>query len=604
MKGYKYIYFVIIVSLLGFTSCKDWLDLPSEKDFDSSTIFEDVGKVEMAVLGAYTSTFNAEQFYQFGMGNDEAFSTEGETNSKNQVSNFVYSPAVSPTSTYAAMYAGVEQANVILRNIPQMSTVDGAEKEKLDRLMGEAYAIRAMNMLQVVRHFGDVPYPRVPVVEMTDFSSSRVSRDTIYDGCIDDLQKAVELLPWKGESGAPVERISKNSALGILARTALYAAGYSLRWDLESYSSASVKLAQREDPARIQELYRIASDAAKEVIDRGENELIAYEDIFRDLVNGRYNKESMFEYGQKGANRNEARIGYTNGIFAHTQSFYKKSQPAMAAVPTYYFEFDEGDVRRDVTISNYAITDNSMHKMNTYANHTIGKFRINWKSDNGVSDAQRDINWIHLRYSDVLLMFAEAENELNNGPTPAAKEAYEEVRLRAFNGDASKIGVTPSSYDGFREAIIQERKLELGFEGWRRTDLVRWGILYEKLSETKQDILDLAAHNGKYSDVARFRAYKPSDAKEFNDPTVALDYLSFVNEPSNAERTSLEDQGYVILDMYSTDASFFANPFTSDSNWVKAIYRGLEKNKVELFPLNTSTIDNNPGLKGQQHPKF
>lgn len=604
MKGYKYIYFVIIVSLLGFTSCKDWLDLPSEKDFDSSTIFEDVGKVEMAVLGAYTSTFNAEQFYQFGMGNDEAFSTEGETNSKNQVSNFVYSPAVSPTSTYAAMYAGVEQANVILRNIPQMSTVDGAEKEKLDRLMGEAYAIRAMNMLQVVRHFGDVPYPRVPVVEMTDFSSSRVSRDTIYDGCIDDLQKAVELLPWKGESGAPVERISKNSALGILARTALYAAGYSLRWDLESYSSASVKLAQREDPARIQELYRIASDAAKEVIDRGENELIAYEDIFRDLVNGRYNKESMFEYGQKGANRNEARIGYTNGIFAHTQSFYKKSQPAMAAVPTYYFEFDEGDVRRDVTISNYAITDNSMHKMNTYANHTIGKFRINWKSDNGVSNAQRDINWIHLRYSDVLLMFAEAENELNNGPTPEAKEAYEEVRLRAFNGDASKIGVTPSSYDGFREAIIQERKLELGFEGWRRTDLVRWGILYEKLSETKQDILDLAAHNGKYSDVARFRAYKPSDAKEFNDPTVALDYLSFVNEPSNAERTSLEDQGYVILDMYSTDASFFANPFTSDSNWVKAIYRGLEKNKVELFPLNTSTIDNNPGLKGQQHPKF
>src|SRR5699024_3642017 len=448
----------------------------------------------------------------------------------------------------------------------------GAEKEKLDRLMGEAYAIRAMNMLQVVRHFGDVPYPRVPVVEMNDFSSARVSRDTIYDGCIDDLQKAVELLPWKGESGAPVERISKNSALGILARTALYAAGYSLRWDLESYSSASVKLAQREDPARIQELYRIASDAAKEVIDRGENELIAYEDIFRDLVNGRYNKESMFEYGQKGANRNEARIGYTNGIFAHTQSFYRKSQPAMAAVPTYYFEFDEGDVRRDVTISNYAITDNSMHKMNTYANHTIGKFRINWKSDNGVSDAQRDINWIHLRYSDVLLMFAEAENELNNGPTPADKEAYEEVRLRAFNGDASKIGVTPSSYDGFREAIIQERKLELGFEGWRRTDLVRWGVLYEKRSETKQHMLDLAAHRGKYSDVARFRAYKPSDAKEFNDPTVALDYLSFVNEPTNAERTSLEDQGYVILDMYSTDASFFANPFTSDSNWVKAIY--------------------------------
>ncbi|MBD1424699.1 RagB/SusD family nutrient uptake outer membrane protein [Sphingobacterium arenae] len=600
----KKIYIVIAGLLLGTTSCKDFLELPSEKDFDSSTIFEDVGKVEMAVLGAYTSTFNAELFYQFGMGNDEIFSTEGETNSKNQVSNYVYSPAVSPTSTYTTMYAGVEQANVLIRNIPLMTSADEAEQDKLNTLLGEAYAIRGMNMLHVVRHFGDVPYPTIPVVEMPNFSSSRVSRDTILDGCVRDLQQAIELLPWKGESGMPVERVSKNAAYGLLARIALYAAGYSLRWDLDSYAPGSVQLARRSDTQRIQELYEIARDACKAVVDRGENELIDYETIFRDLLNGKYNQESMFEYGQKGNDRNETRIGYTNGLFAHSQSFYNKSQPAMAALPTYYFEFEDGDVRRDVTISNYALTADSAHQMNTYANHMIGKFRVNWKADEGVAVNKRDINWIHLRYADVLLMYAEAENELNNGPTGVAVEMYEKVRLRAFQNDRSKIGETPTTYADFKNAIIQERKLELGFEGWRRTDLIRWGILYEKLTETKQEILDLANHTGKYTEVARYRAYQITDAKTFNDPTVALDFIPLENEPTPSEKEELESQGYTILDMYGSTAAFFNNRFTANEVWVKNIFRGLEKNKVELFPLSTNTIDANPGLRGQQHPLY
>ena len=604
MKKQTYIYAFMAGALLFASSCKDFLELPSEKDFDSSTIFEDVGKVEMAVMGAYTSTFNTEMYYQFGMGNDEAFSTEAETNSKNQVSNYVYSPAISPSSTYTAMYSGVEQVNVLLRNIPLMAGVTESEQKQLNQFMGEAYAIRAMNMLNVVRHFGDVPYPRVPVIEQEGFTSSRVSRDTILDGCIDDLQKAVELLPWKSESGLPVERISKNTAYGLLARTALYAAGYSLRWDLNSYSPSSVKLAQRDDKERIIELYTIARNACKAVVDRGENELIDYETIFRNLANGKYDTESMFEYGQKGSDRNESGIGYTNGTFAHVQSFYGKAQPAMAAVPTYYFEFEEGDVRRDVTLSNYSISADSKHYMNPYASHMIGKFRVNWKSDDGIAVNKRDINWIFLRYADVLLMYAEAENELNNGPTSVAKEMYEKVRLRAFNNDQTKIGTTASTYMDFRNALIQERKLELGFEGWRRTDLIRWGILYEKLTETKQQVIDLANRTGRYQDVPRYRVYKRTDARSYNDPTVALEFIGLNETPTEQERADYEADGYTVLDMYSADAQFFPNTYTANDPWVKNLYRGLQKNQVELFPLSTTTIDDNPGLRGQQHPLY
>ena len=83
-------------------------------------------------------------------------------------------------------------------------------------------------------------------------------------------------------------------------------------------------------------------------------------------------------------------------------------------------------------------------------------------------------------------MYAEAENYLNNGPTEAAKAAYEQVRLRAFAGDASRIGTTPSTYDTFFKAIVKERAFELATEGWRRTDLIRWNLLAETWLKQKQ----------------------------------------------------------------------------------------------------------------------
>src|SRR5690606_28114642 len=109
--------------------------------------------------------------------------------------------------------------------------------------------------------------------------------------------------------------------------------------------------------------YEIARDACKAIVDRGENNLIAYETVFRDLVNGQYNVETMLEYGQYGANSNDGSIGYTNGMFAHTNCMFGKAQPAMGALPTYYFDFSEGDVRRDVAICNYSIASDNTRQM-------------------------------------------------------------------------------------------------------------------------------------------------------------------------------------------------------------------------------------------------
>ena len=604
MKNIKYITATLALAMT-LTSCQDWLEVKSETKFDSETVFESISKAEMAVIGCYPSTFNREIYYQLGMGTEACYSTEGNTNSKNQVANYLYTTANAPSSTYAAMYAGIEYANVCIKKLADMTGSTEEEQKKINMLLGESYAIRAMNYFNLVRFFGDIPYLTIPVADQESFSSSRVSRDIIYDGCVADLQEAVKLLPWQSEGMVPtVERFTKNSAYGILARVALNAAGYSLRWDLETYAQSSVKLGQRSDAARITELYTIARDACKAIVDKKENGLLdSYETVFRNLVNGEFNKESMLEFGQEGTVNGSA-IGYTNGMFAHTNCIYGKAQPAMGVLANYYYEFEEGDTRRDVSICTYSLAADNTRQMNEYTSNAIGKFRVTWKKEIGTKINQRDINWPWLRYSDVLLMYAEAENELNNGPTAVAKSMYEEVRKRAFEED-NQIGTTPVSYQEFRNAIIEERGLELAFEGLRRTDLVRWGILFEKLTEAKQDLINMANHTGKYANIDRFRAYKKEKATSFEDPVVAIPFIGYKDEPSQTEKDRLKDEGYTLVDMYAAGNLFGKTLLKEDANWVKELFRGLEKNKVECIPLATSAIlDVNPGLSGQQHPLY
>ncbi len=82
-------------------------------------------------------------------------------------------------------------------------SVSESEKGKVNALLGEALAIRAYAYWNLIRFYGDVPFTTVPTSELTTFTSSRTDRDVIYDQCIADLQKAVELLPWQGEANAP-----------------------------------------------------------------------------------------------------------------------------------------------------------------------------------------------------------------------------------------------------------------------------------------------------------------------------------------------------------------------------------------------------------------
>ncbi len=654
------IHILAIAAILAlFTACQDWLDMPSESKADSSSIFASINRAEMTVVGAYPFLHTQELGYQLMMGTDESSSTE--SNSKYVMSNYDYTNLTGMlNSTYTTMYKAIEYANVSIANLPNMEASSDADQKKINALLGESLAIRAYAYWNLVRFFGDVPFSLVPTVDLTTFSSSRVSRDTIWDQCVADLQQAIELLPWKSEGMvATAERFTKNSAYGILSRVALHAAGYSLRWDLSTvpYNQSTVRIAKRDDAARVRELLQIAADAAEAVIQRNENQLLSdYDQVFRDLALKQYNNESMLEYGWYGPNSVDVRTGYTNGIpTSGTSATFGKGGPQMITMPTLYFEFDDADQRRDVAVCNFGILANDDLQMSTYIGNSVGKYRIDWMKDRGATDSKRNINFPLLRYSDVLLMYAEALNELNNGPTADALNAFRAVRMRAYRNDASMIGTVPSDYDGFREAIIKERKLELSNESLRKTDLTRWGILYEHLTAEKEKLYQLARREGSYEDVDVYRAYKTVKGVMQN-PIVALPYLSMsdadiaamnlsADEMTTLNTLNASNKGYLEKSFYEdksngniyfTEASIpsgaevneatytILNMFGSHSvkqkgglsvddveglasrnEWIERMFYALEKNKVEILPFNTSNIiDVNPGLAGQQHPCY
>lgn len=623
----KYIVcFLAIMLAYGFSSCSDFLDIPSKSKTNEETVFSSIEKAEMAVLACYTGVWMQDAWYKAQNGTDEMWSTESNSNANNYAANYVLNDQSCPTEIYTTSYASIERCNVCLKELQNMD-LSGDNDKKRQIYIGECLAVRATCFLNLIRYFGDVPYPTVPVIDMSTFSSSRVDRDVIYDGIIADLQKAVELLPWYSEGFfSTPERISKNAAYGLLARTALYAAGYSLHWDLKTYDKSSLQMRRPLDNDRVDKLYLIADEACRAIIEKGENSLLTnYEDVFRALNEGGvYNpQEVMFEYAQFG-NTTNGRVGYTNGLCIHaSNALYGKTLPLQLIHPVFYLSFAEGDTRRDVTVGNYSIDDVGNDIAVPYGALNLGKWRCNWKAGPRTATLKTDVNWPMLRYSDVLLMYAEAENYLNNGPTDAAVSAYEEVRLRAFGGDASKIGDTPTDYDSFFRAIVKERAFELATEGWRRTDLIRWNLLDEVLAETKENTIKMSMRETPYDQVKGYRAYMETTSTSWKDPLVSLTYVDMDHEPTDTELKDLTVKyggTWNWVNMFTTpNVAGVTNAgiagqakimgYTENNNaipvWITELYRGYVKNQTELYTLSSiDIIDVNPGLAGQQHPAY
>jgi hypothetical protein len=205
-----------------------------------------------------------------------------------------------------------------------------------------------------------------------------------------------------------------------------------------------------------------------------------YEPIYNETI-----WEAEFYGTRTDGNRTFGRIGNKIGnINLSTQYGYGFAAPTLIL----YDLYSDADIRRDISICPYKIDVDGVTKVQISgkAKRNCGKFRREWEDLRGFDPDKNytAINWPILRYSDVLLMFAESENEVN-GPTDAAYSAINKVRVRA--------GIEPLSdidQEAFRLEIRNERAKELCFEALRKFDLVRWGIYVDALTKDLKDAME------------------------------------------------------------------------------------------------------------------
>ncbi|MDQ3844890.1 MAG: RagB/SusD family nutrient uptake outer membrane protein [Bacteroidota bacterium] len=213
-----------------------------------------------------------------------------------------------------------------------------------------------------------------------------------------------------------------------------------------------------------------------------------------------------------------------------------------------------------------------------------------------------------IRFSDVLLMFAEAENEINNGPTAAAISAFEEVRKRGYRGNVDKIGTTPTDKAGFFNAIVNERYLEFGTEAIRKYDLIRWNLLATKLAETRTKIQQIRDRVPPYNFVPQYVYYK-NTGEELTfytswDSTSARPFWKPTQVPPEGTIGSAPTAGTRITRWVRVDWTQHLTANLIDGLPLhQAIARFFTPNKSELYPFDQATMDAYQG-RLTQNPNY
>jgi len=503
-----------LVSLLAssaicITSCKKWLDEDPNSLYVAETYFQTVNDAKKATLGVYEIMSNLETygFYMslvYDIDSDLGhMEGTGLSNDNRTIAHYNVTPGHNYiSSSWKQLYNGIDRANLAISKIQEMDLFNNgteSERKELQRNVAEAKFLRGLYYFDLVRLFGDVPF-KLKFTEATDdLKLERTDREIIYDQIIKDMEEAIDDIPWVSEK-VNDERVSKGAVKGVLARVFLYRGGYSLRQN-----------GNRERPANYLDYYREAAKQTKEVIESGQHELnLNFESIFKNQCELKLEpKESMFEvalYNATGANANSGYIGSWNSPVTDANAPYGRANSFYKVSPVFYKKYALEDTRRKVSIATFQINaagDTVTYAGNNDTKWSPGKWRRNWQGTAPKNVNNTDINWTLLRYSDVLLMRAEAENEIN-GSNDDAYTAINMVRRRAYGVALNQANVDvdiPSglSKAAFFEKIKEERALELCYEGWRKGDLIRWNILGESLRATEAA---LKAHRSNFPYIA------------------------------------------------------------------------------------------------------
>lgn len=611
----KLIILTAVSMLLISTGCKKFLDQQPITELGPELVFKDVASTYKAISGVY-SRLVGDQGYgirvslYYPLDNDEMQGPTGSAdNDRRDIARYAATSGNAQIEKpFNQMFQGIEYANICISNIPKMDMYTKGtdqEQKQLKRMLGEAYTLRAQFYFEAIRNWGDLPAHFVPAGEqaLVEPFPAKTDRDSLYDHLLNDLKTAEDLVPWRGDLasiGDPQdERITKGTIKALRARIALFRGGYALR-----------QTGGMQRGSNYQSYYQIARDECNDIMNSNQHSLNpSYRALWKDQVCAHTiadpNGELMFQASGAGLTGTEdTKLGYYNGPRVNNLG-----NNSVNPLPTYFYLFDSTDLRRDVTICHYYTSTTGTRTGQPLTNQNDGKYRRDWISNPVISPTSAvqyfGLKWQIIRYADVLLMFAEAENELS-GPTAAAYNAVNMVRRRGYGKPISTADATvdlPSglSKSDFFKYIVRERTLELGGEGIRKYDLIRWNLLSAALSESIANMVKMSTSTAMVnpSYMAGYPAYCITTAL----PT-SMYYITNTTSDVNTINGLWKNS------LYKT-APTSTPSGTTKVTWVAAAVKttcsdrfatGFVTGKSELLPLPQPAIDANKNLK--QNPGY
>ncbi|MBO9611302.1 MAG: RagB/SusD family nutrient uptake outer membrane protein [Dyadobacter sp.] len=490
---------LLVITILMTTAChQDFLERQATNSIPEENIFRDPALIQLFVNNMYLDVPAFERnLYDNITDESRCYWGGGPRN----VVQGQWFPDNNPMEYWA--YGPVRKTNMFLDKIDAANI----DEEQKTSFKGQVKFLRAMLYFNMIKRYGGVPVITEPQGLDDDLFVARQTTDESFDFVVKELEEAIALLPeTHGNRAIDVGKANKHSAKAFLGRVLTYRAS-------TLYNPAG-------DVARWQQAAKIN----KEVMDAGNYKLHGN---FRNIMLDKNNEEEIFSvqfqkpfrehgwdsWGQPDSQSKQDAVN-RSPVQEFVDAFEMKNGKAINEPGSGYDPanpYKNRDPRFDATVLYNGATffgatiymyegapiDGINLPYATITGYLIRK-GMNEANKDYYGGAGSDQNWIELRYAEVLLNYAEAQNEVLNAPDASVYAAVEAVRQRA--------GLVPHELPAglskvqMREKIRHERYIELSFEGKRYWDLRRWKIAGEVLNGKQFHAMYITKNaNGTYS---------------------------------------------------------------------------------------------------------
>ena len=521
-------YIALTTSIVLFSACDGILSQSSPSAKDPSEVFSEHALALSAFDGIWEALLDP-QCYSLRYKCFYGANTDIEVNLNLDVSNNAQQRYDStPThdrlnarsESFSMLYKAIERANLVIDGLKKYGNIENDETMRI--LYAQTLTLRAHIYCDLTRAWGDVPARFVPVSQ-DEFYKPKVSRDIIFRQVLSDLDIAIPILPYPGEHEMTSDayHINRIYAVGLFARIALMASGYAQRPDDDKIGTGdpgSIRLSNDKEmskavlyPRAIEHLENVINDQKMTLAPNFKEYWAAFN---RGELAWSPKEETVLVLPYKAAGRwnYSFAVKTSDAVFGSVTSHFS---PITGPAPTFYFDYDSKDSRRNVTCFNFYASKNKAILANG-GQWYFGKFRMDQMTTPPRKGTNNDsAKPVAMRYSDILLMAAEIENEL--GHLDQAKKYMLPVRARAFSQtEAERYLAGIEDKEAFFNAIVDERAFEFCGEQIRKADLIRWNLLKARMDTTKVKMYELRNLAGRYSWMGKKIYYKqnPDDIWE------------------------------------------------------------------------------------------